>query len=316
MRERVLLVFCSVLLVPLAGFGGTSTTERTGIVTVQVELTTTITVDEPLCKKGEVSTTAQPCSEAGQAPAPSTTATTQSFSLTCNPTGGTLPLAAHVCDDIKRHPGTMLNPDAIGVRPMRHICGFLPGYSRSLTVTVTRSGTTDSFSGATYFCGNESPLIDASAIYLAAIGGNEAYLTAIESGLRCLSDRAFLCVADIGLGTHYAIAGATQARALNPIRPLESLFPFGIGTQACRIPVGRPISGKLLSGRCSVDVQGLEKPSSMPTVVFSEMWPLPASETASHTWLVLVDGFAQYAQVVSVTQNGAVPPQLWRKVPR
>ena len=98
---------------------------------------------------------------------------------------------------------------------------------------------------------------------------------------------------------------AGRAPAFSRFRPL---FPEAIDTLGCTILGRGSPGGKRLRGRCSVDVRGLEKPSSTPVVVFTEQWPISGTKRATHTWSVLLNNF----KAVSVTESGAVPPQLWR----
>ena len=50
----------------------------------------------------------------------------QAFTLTCKPTGGTLPLPGRVCRDIAVHPRAMLNPPKAGPQMTRSVCGGSP----------------------------------------------------------------------------------------------------------------------------------------------------------------------------------------------
>src|SRR5436305_633674 len=108
--SRGLLTLCCASLVLAAGFGGTSSAKRAETVTVRIQVVTTRDPnfggrqDMPFCKKGEAFTATRPCR--GTEPMRAI----RSFSLTCNPTGGTLPLADQVCKDIQRFPTTMLDP--------------------------------------------------------------------------------------------------------------------------------------------------------------------------------------------------------------
>ncbi len=291
-------MLCCVLPVLLAGFGGTDTTGRAGVVTVELELVTTVELDQRQCAPGQLSTPVRPCAVDGQ-PSERTT-TTEAFTLTCNPTGGTLPLAAQVCKDIGRYPGTMLEPPPPDLTLPPRICGFIPGYTQSLTVSTTRNG--KSYSFHTTFCEHEGLLRDASRIYMAAIKGDRVRLTALETGLRCRKDPTFLCMTGILARLDRGIRTAQRAPEIARL----GLFGASLGTRSCTLGGGRPESAKLLTGSCSVAVRGLAKRAATPTVVFTVSWQLTGGKTASHSWSVLLENY----EVVSVTESGPIPPQL------
>jgi hypothetical protein len=302
----------------LAGFGGSSA----GAPRVAVEITVTKTgaqIDWPLCKRGQVSTAANPCSGTSSSPlppAPPRTHSFRSFSLTCDPTGGNLPLADRICANILRYPRTMVNPPPRKADIPYHICSgcALLGHTE-ITVTTTANGATHSFDNTGGYYGlRDVRLDDAIRLYRAAIDGNEPALVAFEPGLRCRRDPAFLCVDAITYGVRDSIVAAGTATAFSRLQPISRLFPETIGTETCVIPVGGRAPARPLTGRCSVDVRGLEKPSSRPIVVFTETWPVSARATASHTWHVLLTGYRATSKVVSVTQSGALPPQAWREL--
>ncbi len=312
--NRVSLTLCCVLLVLLAAFGGKSSAKRAGPVSVHINVVKTVTYDQidwPLCKKGQVATAARPC---GNAPPLTqeqrTTRAVHSFSLTCNPTGGTLPLANIVCEDIRRYPAAMLHPQAPEPYPGYHMCSGSIISSTTMSVSVTASGTSSSVSGQLSGCFSKSPPYDALLIYYTAISRNQSALLALGPGLRCAHHPGFLCVFNIAGGIEETVWSAERARALNPLRPLS--FPEGLGTQNCPIRVGPFASTKYLSGQCSVDLEGLEEPSSKPVVVFTETWPLRSGETDSHTWRVRVSGYTRDSKVISVTESGTAPPNRWR----
>jgi len=77
---------------------------------------------------------------------PATIRKVQLFSLTCNPTGGTSPLAARVCRDVSLHPKAMLAPPRRSPGGRSSVCSgseFMP----VLSVTATANGTTRRFTG-------------------------------------------------------------------------------------------------------------------------------------------------------------------------
>lgn len=97
---------------------------------------------------------------------------TGSFTLTCYPTGGTLPFAARMCADIDRYPAAMLHPPnsnspCIGPR--------LP----AVTISTTVSGVTSQSVG----CGRNSSV--RSELYVAAAEHNPSLLTYWEQWLPC-----------------------------------------------------------------------------------------------------------------------------------
>jgi hypothetical protein len=310
---RVPLVLCCVWLMLLGGFGSASLAERGRFLSVEIIVATTITPAmgiPAVCEVGQVSTATNPCGKGASAPANrESRTTTQSYSLTCNPTGGNLPLAASVCEDIRRYPATMLDPPSPKAYRLIHMCSGWTGYSRTMSVWPTVGQTTSPFGDELGGCFSRHAPYDALLLYATAITANGAALAAIEPGLRCIHDPSFLCIQDLQYAVRQAIAAAGRALAFDPGWPI---FQDEIGTRSCTLRIGGPASAKRLSAQCSIDVQGLEKRSSTPTVVFTEEWPVAAFGTARHTWRVLLDGYADTSKPLSVTQSGAVPPTLWR----
>jgi len=273
----VLVVLSSPLL--LAGFGDTSRAARADSISVRVRLTTY----------------------------PATVRHVQSFSLSCNPTGGNLPLAGRVCRDISLHPKAMLNPP----KPRWTCAG--PAGSPTLTVTTSSRGATHTFGGEP---GCDWPVGPTVEVYWAAIQRDEKELGRVEPTLRCEEDPALLArptplasavACAHGLWTprsEQLIRLAEKAPALAGLQPSQ-LFPHDIGAVACTIQSGGPLPGRKLTGLCGVTMKNLW---SKPTVSFTEDWPSGAGKTARHIWHVVLQG----KRVIATTQSGPVPPQLRR----
>ena len=114
------LLLSSALLVLLAGFGGASEAARRGVISVHIRLVTY----------------------------PSEVRHVRSFSLRCNPTGGSLPFAARVCRDIRLHPKAMLDPPH-RTRPggQSSTCSGGP-FMPEVSVTATANGAARRFDGS------------------------------------------------------------------------------------------------------------------------------------------------------------------------
>jgi hypothetical protein len=295
-RRVVMLRFASLVL--LASVVAASASASGKPVTVAIEVVTTTT----------------DANTAGPPREPTTTR--RSYRLSCDPLGGNLPLAASVCEDIHRFPVTMLDPPAPTPYPAKHECSGSLVASTTVSVVTAGNGSASRFADS-QGCFTTHPPYDAALIYEAAIARDEATLAALEPGLRCATDPALLCVAELATAIREAIDRASQADAISHVAPFLG-FPLSatkVGSYACTIPVG-PVTfdqlryGPTLSGRCSIDVQGLETRASKPTVVFTEEWPVGTHATSSHTWRVRLDGYAGRARIDSVTQAGQTPPQL------
>lgn len=239
------------------------------------------------------------------------TAHAQSFSLVCDPTSGTLPLAARVCRDIRRYPGPMLDPPRA-----RSVClGLLNG--PALTIVATTGGKTTRFGGEP-FC--DWPGGTALGVYYEAASQDGRTLARIEPRLRCdeapvlheSGDSVDACVH--GLWTPHSeqlIREAEQAPEIAALQPAR-LFPRDIGLQDCTIPAGGPSPGGQRAGLCQVTIKNVW---SSPAVTFVEEWTLAASATvgngnrvARHVWRVAIG--QRGATVVS--ESGAIPPQQWK----
>jgi hypothetical protein len=273
----VLAVLSSPLL--LAGFSGTGRTARADNTSVSIRVTT----------------------YAG------TVRHVQSFSLTCNPTGGSLPLADRVCRDVSLHARAMLNPP----KPRWTCAG--PAGGPALTVTTSSRGATHTFGGEPGCDWPVGPTIEA---YWAAIQRDEKELGRVEATLRCEEDPALLArptplasavACTHGLWTPHSeelIRIAEQMPALAALQP-SHLFPHDIGAVNCTIHAGGFVHGKNLSGLCGVTMKNVW---SKATVSFTEDWPSGAGKTARHIWHVVLEG----KRVTATTQSGPVPPQLRR----
>jgi hypothetical protein len=230
-----------------------------------------------------------------------------SFSLGCNPTGGSLPLAGRVCRDISLHRKAMLNPP----KPRWTCAG--PAGSPTLTVTTSSRGATHTFGGEPGCDWPVGPTIEA---YWAAIQRDEKELGRVEQTLRCEEDPALLArptpLASAVACTHglwtprseQLIQLAEKAPALAALQP-SHLFPHDIGAVSCTIHAGGFVGGRKLLGLCGVTMKNVW---SKPTVSFTEDWPSGAGKTARHIWHVVLQG----KRVIATTQSGPVPPQLRR----
>jgi hypothetical protein len=187
--------------------------------------------------------------------------------------------------------------------------------SRRMTVQTTVDGSVFTFQGELASCVRTHHAYDALLIYDTAIRGDADRLAALEPGLRCADHPSFLCVESLRGRLDAVIKSAKRARE---IARVNASFLFGFetpGTQSCSIAVRGRNPGTIqsfLPGRCSVSVRGLVTKTSQPTVIFTEEWPTEGGRTASHTWNVRLASSEHYAEVISVTQSGARPPQLSR----
>ena len=231
---------------------------------------------------------------------------THIFTLGCDPTSGTLPLAARVCGDIGRHPTAMLDP-----AKERSVClggPFMP----DLTVRTIRQGRRASFGGSP-FC--DWPGGTALGIYWAASRNDTATLAKVEPRLRCDDDPVLLekptpwasveaCMH--GLWTPHSerlIKTAEGVPAIAELQPTR-LFPSDIGARRCNIPAGGPIRRSPLAGKCGVSVKNAW---SHPTVTFVEDWRA-GGRTVRHRWQVRISG----THATLLNQTGPIAPQLWR----
>ena len=235
----------------------------------------------------------------------------RSFSLTCNPTGGSLPLGGRVCRDIALHPKAMLDPPRPGPPRQSQLClggPFMP----QLSLTVTRNRGTRTFGGSP---GCSWPGNQAVAVYYDAAERDARDLRRSESDLRCDEDpvlfrvptpNASVVACRHGLWTprsEQLIRLAEKSPALAPFRPAK-LFPHDIGALACTIHAGGAFPGRELPGLCGVTMKNVW---AKATVSFSEDWPNGTGKTVRHVWHVVIQG----KRVAATSQSGPAPPQTW-----
>lgn len=235
----------------------------------------------------------------------------QSFSLACNPTAGSLPLGARVCQDIRLHRKAMLDPPRRRPGGASSVCSGSP-FMPELSVTATADGTTRRFSGSP---GCSWPGDQAVSVYFAAARDDKSSLARSESLLRCDEDPVLFAVptplASVVACTHglwtprseQLIRLAEKTVALAGLRP-SRLFPHDIGAVGCTIHAGGPFPDKTLSGRCGVTMKNVW---SKATVSFTEDWPTGIGKSARHIWHVVIQG----TRVIATVQSGPAPPQLW-----
>ena len=284
MRARLPVVLVALSCGLLAGVGGASLAARTESISVRIRVSTF----------------------------PGTVRRVQSFSLSCNPTGGSLPLAGRVCRDISLHPKAMLDPPHRSPGGNSSVCSgseFMPVVS----VTATANGSTKRFTGTP---GCSWPGDQAVSVYFDAAQNNQRDLPRSEALLRCDEGPVLFAVptplASVVACTHglwtprseELIRLAEKTPALAGLQPPQ-LFPHDIGAVVCTIHAGGFVRGRKISGLCGVTMKNVW---SKPTVSFTEDWPRGAGKTARHIWRVVLQG----KRVIATTQSGPVPPQLRR----
>jgi hypothetical protein len=151
---------------------------------------------------------------------------TQTFTLICDPTGGTLPLGGRVCRDIEQHSQPMLDP-----LPQRSVCAggpFMP------VLVVSSKGST--FSGSPG-CG--WPGGTPASIYWAAATRDTHLLDLMEPRLRCEDDPMLLAEPTPWASITACVHGLWTPRAERLIRtakrhvPGGSRFPADPGAEPC-----------------------------------------------------------------------------------
>ena len=229
---------------------------------------------------------------------------TRSYSLTCQPTGGTLPYAGRICADIARHPQPMLDP-----LPARYGCSGGPNMA-VVTVAARANRRPSTFAG--------NPDCDwpggvGLAVYYDAATKHPQWLAPTEKRLRCDDDPAllvtprpevsvFACTHNLWTPrTAMLIRVAKRSPAIKTLGP--KLFPNQIGDPQCTIHGGGPAPGQHFAGVCEVTVKKLW---STPTITFVESWRDGGKRWKSGVRLVLNSG-----HVISVQRLGVDPPQLW-----
>jgi hypothetical protein len=236
----------------------------------------------------------------------------QTFSLMCNPTGGSLPFAARICRDATLHPKAMLDPPHRRPGGKTIVCSGGP-FMPQLSVSATSSGATRRFSGSP---GCSWPGDQAVSVYYDAAKNDKRDLTRAESLLRCDEDPALFAVptplASVVACTHglwtprseQLIRLAEKAPALAGLKP-SRLFPHDIGALHCTIPAGGPHPRRNLAGVCGVTMKNVW---SNATVSFTEDWTSGPNKTVRHIWHIVI----RRMRVVGSSQSGPVPPQLHR----
>jgi hypothetical protein len=262
---------------------------------------------------------------------------TETFWLTCDPPGGTLPVGDAVCRAIRAHPQAMLAPrDPI---PAVLSCPSQPKYppprpTITMSIAVTADGATTHL--ASPVC-EFAPASVAWQIFRAAADSNESEVERLARGLHCVEDPIVSTFAALSSTSRYAcLAGqwtaknerliriATQAPTLAALKPAR-LFTREPGARACAIPARSAGERRTVAGVCEVSVHA-------DTISFVADWsgfPLSGSacdespsgwsqayhwtaETgwfrrtmrARRTWDVVV----RSGRVLSVTHYGELPP--------
>ena len=226
------------------------------------------------------------------------------YTLLCKPSGGSMPDADRLCQDIAQHPLAMLNPGR-----SRSVCdGSVNG--PEVSVSSIWNGRPTSVSGEPG-CG--WPGGTGLAIYWAAADGNEHVFSQLEPRLRCDDDPRLLAMpipwrsvfaCSHGLWTPRTAKLIRTAEQVPPIPGLEpkAIFPSEIGTQRCEF-VGGGLGLHKLGGYCEVNVTHVWH---NPQVTFTESWAA-GRHVHRHTWIVtVVDGQAKLTK-----QTGPAAPQFW-----
>ena len=197
---------------------------------------------------------------------------TQNFTLACNPTSGTLPLADRVCANIDRYPGAMLDPRRV---PDHAVCGGIPAPQSYVEITTTRNGTTTAFEGGGYCSPNGVP----GQIYFDAALNNTMWLGNAEPKIQCdepaviqgshASQRA--CMENQWTPrTESVIHLAETAPAVRKLHPAK-LFPSDTGAVPCSLPAP---GGETLTATCQVSLAS--GPWGKQKISFTESWTVAA----------------------------------------
>ena len=113
----------------------------------------------------------------------------------------------------------------------------------------------------------------------------------------------FLCailVAGCGGSRHIAAADRTAILAAQRYNGYLRAFPAGPGSKACRIPMGGPAPGLVLSGQCSTSVSKSQRSVRIEFIERSHN----GKKVQSGGWTVVVDS---HHRVASVSVHGWVP---------
>ena len=228
---------------------------------------------------------------------------TKSFTLTCDPTGGTLPFAAQVCDAIAAHRRAMLD-----LPRSRSFCSGAFG-GPNLAIVATTGTRTVRFGGQP-FC--DWPGGTALGIYWAASQHDLRTLVKVEPRLRCDTDPRLLAMPTPWASVSACIHGLWTARSEHLIAEAtlaaglpagaRALFPRDRGALPCAIPIGGPIQGKTMPGTCGVSVRDVK---SVPTVTFVEDWPRGGKPDHRYSWQITISRRGPRV----TQQTGPIPPQ-------
>ena len=240
---------------------------------------------------------------------PATVRRVQSFTLSCDPTGGTLPLAGLVCRDIALHPRAMLDPPKRSGTSI--VCAGGP-FMPELSVTATANGVTRAFTGSP---GCSWPGDQSVAVYYDAAEKDAQDLRQSESELRCDEDPVLFQIPTPLASVVACRRGLWTPRSEQLIKIAEGtpelaafqaarLFPHDIGVIPCTIHAGGAYPGRNLAGHCGVT---LKSARSEATIDFTEDWPSAPGNASRHIWQVVIEG----TRVIAESQSGDAPPQLW-----
>jgi len=208
------------------------------------------------------------------------------YTLGCDPTSGTLPLANRVCRDVASHPLAMTGMVSPGRG--RSVCSPPPG-SPEVVVEATRGSRHARF-GDVPNCNWPGGVV--LAVYHDAITRDETALAWDESRLRCEDDPVLLATPKPWVSIEACLHGFWTPRNERLIRTAErephlrrlsarKLFPRDIGVLPCRIVT---TTGSI-AGKCGV---AITHAWSTPTVTFTESWARRPGATYRHRWVVQI----------------------------
>lgn len=228
----------------------------------------------------------------------------ESFTLRCEPSGGTLPYAARICRDIAAHPRAMLR-----AAPARSVCGGMVA-GPNLTVIAHRGRSMSTLTGQP-FC--DWPGGIPLGVYWAASQHDTRTLGMAESRLRCDDDPLLLArptpnqsvfACTHGFWTPHNERLIRIAERVWPLRVLQPrrLFPRDVGVLPCQITVSGP-STREVAGHCGVIVRNAWL---TPTVSFVEAWPGLSTARSRHRWVVRISN----GKPRLVAQSGGAVPQF------
>jgi len=229
----------------------------------------------------------------------------RTYTLNCDPTSGTLPLAGRICRDVARHPLAMLG--MLNTGRGRSVCSP-PAGSPEVAVEATRGSKHARF-GDVPNC--SWPGGGVLAVYYDAITKNEKLLASDEARLRCEDDPVLLATPKPWVSIEACLHGfwtprnerliraAEQVPQLRALQP-QRLFPRDVGVLPCRITVGGP-TRRHITGKCGVSITHAW---STPTLVFTESWSGWSGPPYRHHWVVeIAHGHAR----LTAQSHGALP---------